>query len=34
MDIPPETSMRWALTHRLSSDSSEAIMQLLLEIKL
>jgi hypothetical protein len=25
MDIPPETSMRWALTRRLSSDNTEAI---------
>jgi hypothetical protein len=26
VDMPPETSMRWALTQRLSSDSSEAII--------
>jgi hypothetical protein len=26
MDMPPETSMRWALTQRLSSESSDAII--------
>jgi len=26
MDIPPETSIRWALTQRLSSVNSEAII--------
>jgi hypothetical protein len=27
MDMPPETSMRWALTQRFSSESSDAIIE-------